>query len=313
MNKLISVAMTSYNGEEYIEEQVESIISQTYKNLEIIICDDHSSDRTLEILRKLKKRDKRITLIENNQNLGFKKNFEKAISFCKGDYIALSDQDDIWERNHIELLYKKIGNCSIACGNCILIDSKGDSLNRKLNEVDGLFCLPYDNNYLYKIIFDRNCFQGASMLLCKDFVTKTLPIPEEIKFHDVWFALNAMFQNGINYSFEIVNNYRQHGKNVTFKGHNVIKRSLCEKIISKIKIMFGIVPTDRFTYISELKKIYGDTNKDLNEIENFFSRMTFVKKILFLWEKYEFITTKKGHKGFIKKFIVLLKWRNIDE
>ena len=305
--------MTSYNGEDFIEEQVGSILNQTYKNIELIICDDCSADGTLKILKKLQEKDKRISLFENNQNLGFKKNFEKAISLCNGEYIALADQDDIWESNHIELLYKNIGKSSLACGNCLLIDSNGNSLNRKLNEVDGLFRNPPDNNYLYKIIFDRNCFQGASMLLSKEFVKKCLPIPEKVRFHDVWFALNAMLQNGINYSFEIINNYRQHGKNITFQGHNEIKRSFCERIKSKIKIMFGIVLTDRFTYISELKSIYGNSNKELNEIEDFLKRMSFVKKFIFLWKKYELITTKNGHKGFLKKFIILLKWRSDDE
>ena len=95
-NELISIAMTSYNGEKYIREQLDSILTQTYGNFELIICDDRSKDSTVEIIKDYCIKDSRIKLYVNEKNLGFKKNFEKAISLCKGEYIALSDQDDIY-------------------------------------------------------------------------------------------------------------------------------------------------------------------------------------------------------------------------
>ena len=93
---MISIAMATYNGEKFLRYMLDSILSQTYQDIELIICDDNSSDSTCLILKEYEKNNSRIKLYFNESNLGFIKNFEKAISLCSGDYIALSDQDDIW-------------------------------------------------------------------------------------------------------------------------------------------------------------------------------------------------------------------------
>jgi len=105
---LVSIALCTYNGDTYISSQLDTIINQTYGNIEIIVVDDGSTDNTLPILKHYEETGK-IKLYRNNTNLGFIKNFEKAISLCTGDYIALSDQDDLWELNKIELLVNTIG------------------------------------------------------------------------------------------------------------------------------------------------------------------------------------------------------------
>ena len=97
---MISVALACYNGENFIYEQIQSIINQTITDLEIIICDDKSTDNTIDIIHNIK--DKRIKLYQNNIQLGVVKNFEKAISLCNGEYIALSDQDDVWVEKKLE-------------------------------------------------------------------------------------------------------------------------------------------------------------------------------------------------------------------
>ena len=86
---MISVAMTSYNGEKYIEEQIESILNQTVKIDEIIIVDDGSIDGTIDLIKKYD-----VTLVQNEKNIGYKENFKKAMSLCHGDIIFLCDQDD---------------------------------------------------------------------------------------------------------------------------------------------------------------------------------------------------------------------------
>src|ERR1700744_3577317 len=93
---LISVALCTYNGEKYIKEQLDSIINQTYTCIEVIIVDDGSTDSTYDIISDYALRDNRIKCFKNETNLGFNKNFEKAVSLTSGEYIAISDQDDIW-------------------------------------------------------------------------------------------------------------------------------------------------------------------------------------------------------------------------
>ena len=98
---LISIALCTYNGERFVREQLDSLVNQTYKNIEIIAVDDHSSDQTFAILENYKSKFKNIRTFQNNANLGFRKNFEKALRECTGEYIALSDQDDVWRLDKI--------------------------------------------------------------------------------------------------------------------------------------------------------------------------------------------------------------------
>src|SRR5690606_33629827 len=105
---LISIALCTYNGEKFLAEQLDSIVNQTYKNIEIIAVDDCSTDRTLTILQKYASKDVRVKVYSNKTNKGYSKNFEYAISLCTGDYIAVSDQDDIWVSDKLELLINKI-------------------------------------------------------------------------------------------------------------------------------------------------------------------------------------------------------------
>ena len=98
----ISVVMAVYNGEKYIEEQLMSILSQSIMPDELIIQDDGSSDSTTDKIQSItEKSDVSVKLIKNKENLGFSKNFITAISAASGEYIFLSDQDDIWKKDRI--------------------------------------------------------------------------------------------------------------------------------------------------------------------------------------------------------------------
>ena len=103
---LVSVALCTYNGAAYLPEQLETIINQSYVNLEIVISDDGSTDNTTRIIKEFQQKDHRIKFFQNETNLGYNKNFEKVFSLCLGDYIAIADQDDIWEVNKIECMMK---------------------------------------------------------------------------------------------------------------------------------------------------------------------------------------------------------------
>ena len=309
---MISVAMATYNGEQFLQEQLDSIFNQNYSDIEIIVCDDCSTDGTWALLKQNEEKDSRLHCYRNSSNLGFKKNFEKAISLCKGDYIALSDQDDVWLPNHLSDLLLILGNNSIACGNSLLIDSFGNSLEKQLNEVDKLYNFS-SSKCIYKIIFDRNSFQGASMLMRREFANSCLPIPDTISYHDVWFACCACLENKISYVFDIITLYRQHGNNITFFDHNKKHISILHKIQIYLNYIFYGVPTERFDYCEQLYKKYGDKNGDFLEIYYFFqhrlSRKIAFRDIKLLWDNYEYIQTIPGHNGFIVNLYKWLKWR----
>lgn len=197
---MISIAMATYNGAKYIREQIDSILIQTVQDIELVICDDCSTDETWQILNEYEERESRVHIFRNEINLGFKKNFEKVISLCKGDYIALSDQDDIWSDNHLEVLLKGMEkNVLLVCGRPLFVDENNQVLSSRYDYLK-MNCPPMVNeDVAMHILLGESNYQGASMLIKKEFFEKALPIPEGANFHDSWFAVLSCFIGGIKY------------------------------------------------------------------------------------------------------------------
>ena len=106
-NMLVSVVMTTYNGQEFLGRQLQSILDQTWSNIEIIICDDASSDGTQDIILSFAEKDNRIKYYFNKTNAGVNNNFESGFSKAAGDLIAIADQDDVWKKEKIDF-HKKL-------------------------------------------------------------------------------------------------------------------------------------------------------------------------------------------------------------
>ena len=213
---MISIAMATYNGAKYIREQLDSILVQTVQDFELVICDDCSVDETWSILEEYAEKDDRIRIFRNENNLGFKKNFEKVIGLTRGEYVALSDQDDVWESNHIELLMQHLENKMIACGDAMMVDSDGVSMGMMLSYQESLDYVPDDDlKKAYTVYYFRSPFQGSAMLIKREFFDKALPIPDEIAYHDAWFSQLACFYGGINFFPVSISKYRRHARNVT--------------------------------------------------------------------------------------------------
>ena len=119
-SKKISVCLASYNGEKYIREQLDSILPQLGENDEIIISDDHSTDNTINVIKSLN--DSRIKIFENNLGKGYSRNFENAINQATGDIIFLSDQDDVWMENKVELMTKELKQNDLVVSDALISD-----------------------------------------------------------------------------------------------------------------------------------------------------------------------------------------------
>ena len=283
---MISIAMTTYNGEKYLRNQLDSILNQSISDFELVICDDCSKDSTREILKDYANRDSRIKIILNESNLGFKRNFEKALLNCSGDYIALSDQDDIWEKEHLQILMKTIGTNMLTCGDSqCFIENDGQMKDIfKLSELEfDLSVLKSNEDILKRIFFRGNPYQGAAMLMKKEFLDIVLPIPTDISFHDVWFALCAACNNSFVYVNEIVNNYRQHETQVT----SHVKRNLFQKILRMPK--FETIASDREFYAFHLMEHLENYSENIQILINFvleFYRNR--KNKIYRWKKYSF-------------------------
>jgi glycosyltransferase involved in cell wall biosynthesis len=208
--KLISVAIATFNGAQYLEEQLDSIYDQTYKNIEVIVCDDQSSDDTVDILKRYSD-EKGLKFYVNETRLGFVKNFEKVISKCKGDYIALSDQDDIWLKQKLEILVSLIGDSLLIHSDSMLINAHNEIIlsNWKGNikshtEVDDFFF--------------SNVVTGCTILFSRNLINLALPFPKGLQYHDWWLSICAANSGKISYCNKSLVMYRQHGGQDTGAG-----------------------------------------------------------------------------------------------
>lgn len=273
-DKLISVVMCTYNGAKYLKEQIDSILQQTIADFELVVCDDCSNDGTWEILQDYASSNDKIRVCRNERNLGFLKNYEKALGLASGEYVALSDQDDIWMPNHLEVLVNLLGDRTIACGNSLLVDENGDSLGMTLKEQEDLTVVS-DNpmDVALSIMVYRNPFQGAAMLFRRSFLEKALPIPEGVKYHDSWFAALACFMEGISYTDEVILYYRMHGENLSglhskkSRGNILNKRYKGEYILDRPIMLEAIVNQKVVDSISKKRiaawlKRYFNLNRD---------------------------------------------------
>jgi len=211
MLNLISIAMCTYNGERFIEEQIDSILNQSYTNFELIITDDCSSDKTIEIIKKYQLDDKRIKLHQNEHNLGFVKNFEKAISLCSGRYIALADQDDIWKEDKLKEFIESIGDNVLIYSDALLIDEHSKETGEELIRPDK-HLVSGSNNRAFIL---ENCVSGNTLMFKRELLDHILPIPEDISFHDIWIAFVASTYGSITYTEESMTYYRRYSEQIT--------------------------------------------------------------------------------------------------
>jgi len=219
MNDKVSVAICTFNGSKFISDQLASIINQTKQPDEIIICDDMSSDNTVEIIESILKKTHIDWLMDiNNPRLGVTKNFEKAISMCKGDIIFTSDQDDYWAENKIERTLEEFFNdpeVSLVFSNAELVDSDLKKLPGDLwlttNFSDKK--LQKDKTEILELLLNHNFVTGATMAFRSKVLHKFIPIPNGW-MHDYWIAIHCLIDGKIVAIPEKLILYKQHDSNV---------------------------------------------------------------------------------------------------
>lgn len=207
MSPLISIVMATYNGEKYLREQVDSLLLQSYPSLEFIFVDDASTDGTLAILRDYAARDSRIQLIENSINQGYRKTFEKGILKAKGEFIALSDQDDYWLPSKITELANSIGDYSLIYSDSALVDDSGKFIGKKMSDIKRQ--IAYSSPLMYTF---GAWAPGHSMLFRKDLLHFALPVVDYVA-HDYLIGFAATCAGGITYLPKSLVHYRQHATN----------------------------------------------------------------------------------------------------
>lgn len=260
MSSLVSIAMSTYNGGLFLKEQLDSILKQTYRNLEIIISDDSSTDNTIEIIKEYQNKDKRIVFYQNKENLGFVKNFEKAISLCNGDYIALADQDDIWKNNKIELFLSQIEENVLIYSNAAIIDK--NSKETGSNFILKSNIRKWDSNISFLLY---NVISGNTMMFKKELIKYILPFPMNITYHDFWIAFVAATYGTITYTDEPMTFYRRYNEQVTCHEKQTHK-SYFEKLKYKKENLTNQAKnkTNNLEAFKSLSILDNDTKKIIN-------------------------------------------------
>ena len=230
--------MATFNGEKFISDQVRSILSQLGRDDELVISDDHSTDDTLDIIRKFN--DSRITIILNAGRKGPVSNFQHALIHSKGDIIFLSDQDDIWMAGRMKdaLEMHRDGHDLVAC-NCLLIDENGHTVSP-----DPYFNAHHPLKRSFLMNLYENSFYGCCMSFNRKVLMYSLPFPPNIVMHDVWIGMLAKARFSCGYLEKCLVLYRRHPETASFgkwKGGKQVKVSNWWRIKTRLMLLYYVL------------------------------------------------------------------------
>jgi len=225
--------MATYNASHYIHEQIYSILEQLSCNDELIISDDCSTDETIELVNSIE--DSRIKVIVGIENLGVIKNFERALRSARGDFIFLSDQDDVWLPGKVDECINALLFNQMVITDCIVVDSHlnilYESLFSKIGSKQGFFYNLFKNKYV-----------GCCIAFRKELLFYALPIPSRVAMHDMWLGSVAQLIGGVVFLPKQLLLYRRHDANVTsFKSTNSILKKISFRLILLFSLCFRFV------------------------------------------------------------------------
>lgn len=234
----ISIALCTYNGAQFLQEQLESIAYQTRPPDEMIICDDQSKDATLEILKDFaSKVSFPVRVFLNEKNVGSTNNFEKAIKLCTGDIIFLSDQDDVWHPEKLEKIEKRFSispSTALIFTDAEVVDEYLKPLGYSLWQSNGFNQREqsyFTRGKFIEVLLKRNVVTGSTMAFRSEFKKLLFPIPD-VWVHDGWIALLIAFASDLNITSEPLIKYRQHHMQQVGAGEEGL--TICGKIRKKI-------------------------------------------------------------------------------
>ena len=214
----ISVALATYNGERFLEEQLRSLAAQTLLPDELVVCDDGSSDRTLQILDQFAADSPfPVRVHRNPRNLGFADNFLSAAARCSGKVIAFCDQDDAWMPSKLERCANALSepDVMLAIHSCELVDTGGRSLGARYPDIRrSLIAGPLAWDRWYRVRGMAMVF--ASELMTVDWTSRPRShyMPGAMINHDEWIYTLARVSGSIAFIESSLAAYRQHGSNL---------------------------------------------------------------------------------------------------
>ena len=227
----VSIAMATYNGARYLRAQLDSLYSQTKIPDEIVVCDDRSTDGTINILKEYHEK-KGLKFFVNDVNLGVNKNFEKAIRLCANPYVAICDQDDIWFPEKIEVLLNKM-ICVEDEKPCVVSSRSVSLIN---SEIKQSYKMEKDTSGVAATLLKSGNVQGCTLMLNRKIIELLKPFPKSYKdvmMYDGYISFVAA-SCGVKYNVgQVLMAYRRHDANVLGKKNEKI--SLLSRVMAKLK------------------------------------------------------------------------------
>lgn len=202
----ISVCMATFNGEKYISQQIDSILSQLGEKDELIISDDSSTDSTLKVVRGY--HDERIRILGNQRFRNPILNFENALNHARGEYVFLADQDDVWSKDKVEVMLKYLQIYDMVVSDCTVCDEFLKPVAKSFFKVNGSGKGIVHN-------FLKNGYLGCCMAFRHNVLSKALPFPKNIAMHDIWLGFVAEMYYKPYFVEKPLMAYRRHGGNAT--------------------------------------------------------------------------------------------------
>ena len=314
MKDKVDILLTTYNTHiPYLKEQIESILNQTYKEINLLISDDNSTKKEVyKTLQEYEKKDERIKLYKQKENVGYIKNFEFLLKKSKAPYIMFSDHDDIWYKNKVEKSVEKIKKEKVDMVYCNAnqINEKGQTIKENYFKYKNMPLIKGRNNCL---AISRCIGIACSQIITKRAKEKMLPFTKKVMAHDWLSAFVANEGNGIDYIEEPLFGYRLHNTNV-FGGRSLAqnlsnwKKEHGKSIKSYQKYRNEKVIDKAYLEGAEMCLEYAETQEDkkyLKELIEYYKSLKKTKYInLKLWKYYYFLSGKNLLKKEIKEIVI---------
>ncbi len=228
---MVSVCMATYNGSKFVSQQVASILSQLSHNDELLVSDDGSTDDTLSIIKTFN--DPRIKIIQGAQKNSPALNFEKVLSHAKGDYIFLSDQDDVWLEGKVKCCLSLLLDNDVVVTDCNIIDD-GDNI-----VAPSFFKIRNSGKGFWKN-FLKNSYLGCCMAFRADILHMLTPFPAKLPMHDIWIGfVGEIFYKPV-FTSQVLSQYRMHDKSATNTAELKSNLDIINQITSRLYLILLI-------------------------------------------------------------------------
>lgn len=263
----IDILLATYNGQKYLSELLESILSQTYENIRILVCDDCSSDDTFKILEEYLRKDERIIVFKNEKNIGSDKTFQFLLDKVESNYFMFADQDDVWMKDKVKLSYEKLikEDADLVFTDLEVVDENMNTIHpsfNKLKKYEYKIKKCINNGYDLEILY--NTITGCTILSKKSWIKKVLPIPDNKNIlYDYWIGLIISLKGKVVYLDIPTIKYRQHVDNQVGTSRYVDRFKNFENVRNHL-IDIRIQNFDTFINYNEKVSIFSKEQDEFN-------------------------------------------------